>query len=314
MVTARSQRQARGQAMVETALGVLVFVTILVFGIHFAEVGYLSLKVTEASASAMWHATAAEMHTLPGDFGKLDSLISGSAPESEATNRYQDFDGRESKSGGSEVRQVFTQASGVEVQCDAYSIPFAPVSNLNSVYTDTGGMRCRAQATLSAWRFPFNFMDQGNSALFQKSHYDPIEITVCGSNRASGGSCGGHFAILLDDWGLATGQELELCPVLDGSGCANKPYYDSTNAVYQAYLPSGLDNSYQLATQAVGSTPGGYHAVNFYMSFQVYEDTENGGDADPGTWVTTPGTGSPTTEYDDSAGKRENCFLGLKCN
>ena len=54
---------ARGQATVELALGLLIFVTVLIFGIHFAEMGFLSLKVTEASASAIWDATAYQTHS-----------------------------------------------------------------------------------------------------------------------------------------------------------------------------------------------------------------------------------------------------------
>ena len=50
-----------GQATVELALGLLVFVTVLLFGIHFAEVGWLSLKVQEAGAWAMWEAAGANM-------------------------------------------------------------------------------------------------------------------------------------------------------------------------------------------------------------------------------------------------------------
>jgi len=128
---------------VELALGLLVFVTILLFGIHFAEIGYLSVKVTEANSSALWHATAAKMHTLPKNFGPLNSLISGNKPGEVATGIYADFDSR--SSGGSANTQLLTSAQGLQVTCEAGGPSFRPIETTEGVYENTGGMVCRAR-------------------------------------------------------------------------------------------------------------------------------------------------------------------------
>jgi hypothetical protein len=298
---------------VELALGLMVFVTILLFGIHFAEIGYLSLKVTEANASALWHATAAKMHELPGDFSDVDGLISGNEPGSAATSLYSDFDGRTNSTGS--PTQLFTRATGLQVNCQPGGPSFAPVGTTDAVFSDTGGMVCNSEATFQVLpAFPRSFMDSGQGSFFKKRHYEANDLRICGVNRAAGGGCQGSFAILLDDWALATGDELQECNVLDGSGCANGPYYRSVNEVYNQHQATN-GSSLTLAMESLQlPPPGGFNPATFYHSFRVFEDTENGGDSDPATWVTTPGAGSPTTEYNSSYNGRGDCWLGLACN
>ena len=296
--------------MVELALGLLVFITILVFGIHFAEVGYLSLKVTEANASALWHATAAKGHLLPNDFSDVDNLISSNKPGQAATDLYSDFDGRTSTTGGSESVQLFTKGQGMQVTCQAGGPSFAPVATTTGVFKDTGGMVCKSEAVLQVLPiFPRSFMDNGSGAFFKKKNYDANDLPVCGVNRAKGG-CQGQFAILLDDWGLETGQELKECKVQDGSGCQNPPFYKSTNLVYNQHVTVN-GSSVNLATATLQMSPG-FDPGTFYHSFRVFTDQVPSGEGDT-DWVTTPGAGSPTTEYDSSYSSRGNCWLGLNC-
>lgn len=296
--------------MVEMALGLLVFITILVFGIHFAEIGYLSLKVTEANASALWHATAAKGHTLPADFSDIDNLISNDMPGSTTTGLYSDFDGRTSTTGGSESVQVFTKAQGLKVTCEKGGPSFKPVGTTEGVFKDTGGMVCHSEAVFQVMPiFPREFMDNGSGAFFQKKHYDANDLTICGTGRAKGG-CKGNFAILLDDWGLETGQETKECPVKQGSGCPNKPYYKSTELVYREHVQVD-GSSLSLAEQVTQQNPG-FDPGTFYHSFKVYTDDVPSGEGDT-TWETTPGQNSPTQGYDPSYQKREDCWLGVKC-
>ncbi|HLL03139.1 MAG TPA: TadE family protein [Myxococcaceae bacterium] len=305
MVTTRSKR--RGQAAVELALGLLVFVTILLFGIHFAEIGYLSVKVTEANSSALWHATAAKMHTLPKDFGPVKSLISDNKAGEAATGIYADFDSR--SSGGSATKQLLTSAQGLQVTCEAGGPSFAPVDTTGGVYENVGGMVCRAQATLQVLPlFPRSFMDTGAGGFFKKKQYQAANLTICGVNRGPG-ECEGRFAILLDDWGLATGAELEVCKLEDGAGCANGPFYKSTNRVYDEHV--AVDGSAEaLAKESVGSSP--ISPGTFFHSSMLYKDNVPGGEGTT-TWETSPGEKSPTDEYDKSYSKRQKCWLGLKC-
>ncbi|PTL84615.1 hypothetical protein [Vitiosangium sp. GDMCC 1.1324] len=318
MVRLRDRSSQRGQGTTELALGLLLFVTILIFGIHFAEVGYLSLKVQEASTSALWDTTSAKMHELPRQFTPLENLISSDQPGQQATERYQDFDGRTSKQGRAKVVQVFTSAEGLRVTCgDAGSISFKPsASTQGRVYKDVGGMSCNARAVLSPTRaLTRSFLDKGPGSFFDVPHYAVGVIPVCGLGRAKGGNCAGGFGILLDDWGLAGRDESQECLVLDGAGCDNTPYYRSAKEVYDQH--NTVDGSSQrLAQTIVGTAP--IDPGRFWMSFRgmnnEFLESERGGDRDPNNWRTTPGKKSRTTEYDTSFSRRGTCFLGTTCN
>jgi hypothetical protein len=303
--------------MVEMALGLLLFVTVLIFGIHFAEVGYLSLKVQEAATSALWDTTSAKMHELPGKFTHLDHAISQAGQH--ATERYEDFDGRTSRHGRPEIVQVFTSANGLRVTCEAEKqISFQASDSTKDVYEDTGGMRCTAEAELAPIRIPEHFVDNGQGAIFDVPHYVMGAIPVCAIGRPHPGNgnkkCRGAYGILLDDWGLAGPSESGECKVLDEGGCGNKPYYQSTELVYKDHV--GVNGAAQdLAEKIVGESP--IDPGKFWMSFRGMDseflDQEHGGDADPGEWVTTPGADSPTEGYKNSYGARGECFLGAKC-
>jgi len=317
MVRTREARRRRGQAMVEMALGLLLFVTVLIFGIHFAEVGYLTLKVQEAATSALWDTTSAKMHELPGNFSHLDQAISKAGQH--AMQRYEDFDGRTSRHGHPKIIQVFTSAQGLSVTCEAEKqISFNPSSSTKSVYEDTGGMRCTAQAELAPIRIPEKFVDSGQGAIFDVPHYVMGAIPVCAVGRPHPGNgnkkCRGAYGILLDDWGLAGDAESGECELQEEGGCGNKPYYQSTELVYGKHV--AVDGSAEkLAKEVVGESP--IAAGKFWMSFRgmdsEFKEEEPGGDADPNDWVTTPGAKSPTDGYKDSYAGRGNCFLGAVC-
>ncbi|HEX8441085.1 hypothetical protein [Archangium sp.] len=313
MVTRQRGGQRRGQGTVEMALGLLLFVTVFIFGIHFAEVGYLSLKVQEAATSALWDTTSARMHSLPGNFSGLHNAIG--AAGGHATERYKDFDGRTSRQGRQQMVQVFTSADKLEVTCaEEGAISFKASNSTNSIYANVGGMRCSSSAEMSPIRIPRNFVDQGSGAIFDVAHAALKPIPVCGMGRAKKGKCEGAYGILLDDWGLAGHAESQECVLLDTPGCANTAYYDSAKIVYDAH--NGVDgSSVNLAQEVVGKAP--INPARFWMSFQGmgdFKDKEPGGDNDPNDWVTTPGANSPTEEYDSSYNGRGDCFLGASCN
>src|SRR5262249_1175943 len=110
----------RGQAVVELALGSTVLVTVIAFGIYFAEVTFEGMKVEEAANSALFDTTDYKHHViaklvyntkLPLDY----AVRSASA---QTTHDYADFDGRTSWGEGSNVRiQQYTGTEGVTVKC-----------------------------------------------------------------------------------------------------------------------------------------------------------------------------------------------------
>lgn len=314
MVGMRGRASQRGQGTTELALGLLLFVTVLIFGIHFAEVGYLSLKVQEAATSALWDTTSAKMHELPRNFDPLTHLISSDTPGQLATARYQDFDGRTSKQGRARVVQLFTSADGLTVTCrEAGDIRFRPSSSTNgTVYRDVGGMSCTARARLSpVQKFTRNFLDRGRGAFFEVPHYTVGAIPVCGLGRLKGGQCAGGFGILLDDWGLSSQAESRECHLLN---CDNEAYFQSAKVVYDKH--NQVDGSSEkLARNIVGEAP--ISPGRFWMSFRgmnsSFLEREPGGDSDTNDWETTPGRNSRSTEYDTAYGRREPCFLGNAC-
>jgi hypothetical protein len=317
MVRLRGRRASeRGQGTTELALGLLLFVTVLIFGIHFAEVGYLSLKVQEAATSALWDTTSAKMHELPRDFSDLTQLIDSGKPGQLATERYKDFDGRTSKQGRTKVVQLFTSAEGLEVTCrEAGGIAFGPSDSTGGVYQSVGGMSCTARARLTpVQKFTRSFLDRGQGAFFSVPHYAVGAIPVCGLGRVQGGECAGGFGILLDDWGLSSADEAKECKVLDGSGCDNTAYFQSARKVYD-YHNQVDGSSERLARTIVGTSP--ISPGRFFMSFRGkesnFQDKVNDGDSDPNDWKTTPGAGSRSPEYNSSFNSRGNCFLGQTC-
>ena len=122
--TTRTVRLApRGQSTVELALSLLIFVTVAMLGIHFAEVGYLPIKVHEAAVSPLWDSTALRVHRWRdteksiGDFTPFPLIAP--AVESNANGRFHDFDGRTSTpgEGDTSVTQVFTRIDDMLVRC-----------------------------------------------------------------------------------------------------------------------------------------------------------------------------------------------------
>lgn len=206
----------------ETALGLLVFITILLFGIHFAELGFLSLKVNEAASFSIWESTGRRVHeysmaSAANDpdlaYRPYDQLVS--ATQQMARSRYQDFDGRESQNGSSRVVYALTAANGLTVDCEAdrqvgFEIPttsrqeryFDNVSRqIHAYYQDVGGTSCRASAQIGTFQVPFSFFDRGGGN-FRVDHWRSGPLRICGAGRAVNGVCKGRYGILLGDWAL----------------------------------------------------------------------------------------------------------------
>jgi hypothetical protein len=87
------RREERGQGTVELAIGLLVFVTVLIFGIHFAELSFLSLKTTEAASYAIWDSTGRRVHRFdPNRLGSstqiysVNSQVTGGADPTRSTS------------------------------------------------------------------------------------------------------------------------------------------------------------------------------------------------------------------------------------
>jgi hypothetical protein len=327
----------RGQATVELAIFSVVFVTILLFGLHFAEIGYLSIKVEEAANSALWDATAKKMHDTykPANvrWTHYRQAIAEAGPE--ATFRYQDFDGRASQQNGFHtdgsrtvaITQVFTHSAPIEVTCERVSKEkaitlFRAIRPLEApIPDDETGMRCTAKALMEGYRLPQLFLENDQSGFFDKQHWVPRDIPICAAGRAKNGECQGGYPIVLDDWGFSGPEERKECPLAHegGNGCENQGYWDVVHEGYDSQvqvLMGGPRRDASTLAQYTVQRPSPIDENQFYLSFRgseskvaPFQDT-NGVSHQKPEWETTPWTIKP--EYSKSP--RDDCWLGQKCD
>jgi hypothetical protein len=228
----RRANTQHGQATVELVLGGLVFVSLLIGGLYLTEASFLSMKVQEASASALWNATGRRVHQfnvsqLNSPNALYDPLEDtrngplGAGPNTQS--RYADFDGLQDHG---PPRRLFTQASPMVVTCDEtragpgqdplsfeipQTIPYTSgprrvpnrvISQLRTWYQDRGGVRCNASARISPFEMPETFMNREDGGFFKEPLHDGRTLRICGVGPSVGNRCRGSLAVLLGDWSL----------------------------------------------------------------------------------------------------------------
>jgi hypothetical protein len=301
-----SRRSApRGQGVLEATLGMMVFVTVLMFGIFFTETLMAQLKVTEASSSTMWDITAGApgdgFHTWPLDTSPTNTAVSNAQSQGQA--RYANFDGRVVAANHRTTAnwtQVFSTASNMSVRCSqGVGLNYFPnlvTFQLRLQYSDVGGVQCLAQADITHGGLGGkigNLADTGSGgkAYFNAKTYDARggaaggNIHSCSIGRATGGGCGKQMQMMVDDWGMSEGggTGANTCPVLPfGIPCPNTEYWISTNLIYTATsVMTGTerisDPGRKLVTSVYNSAPGPIwipfvsSPTSFYMSFMGEE-------------------------------------------
>jgi len=313
-VSRRSLRE-RAQATVEAALGIFVFVTVLVFGIHFAELGHITLKIQEAVNAAMWDSTSQQMHDVTAHtWSQYTTAIMFA--ESETNTRYRDFDAL--RTSGSTTSLVFTRATDSRTACRPLSArdrlqPSNPMQYATATYPNGEiGITCEGSANFSAFRIPSTFLD-GNMS--RAPHLRRVSYPACAIGRPRAGGCPGALSMLLDDWGYVGQNEARECALAwEGeTTCSNQGYYDQVNAVYVATPAPYAGSATRLASLVAGSAP--IDEDFFYMSFRgsespngPYMETVQSSHGDL-LWETTPFR-PPNDRYD---APRDDCWLGNPC-
>ena len=293
------KRQPRGQAIVETVLGMMVMLGILVVAIHFSEIGFLSLKVEESASAAMWGSTVGKFHRWPkNDPDPWDVVPSPSiAATADAQARYADFNGV--TGGGSLANQDMTTGSNVTVNCQMGLAPQNGNGVLDSManddmiapnVNDNRGLSCTSQATVNASAyFPSWMFEAGSGGFFNINIRTAAATnkTICAVGRATGGACSGRFTTMVDEWGGANDDESGMCLILHNPltavGCsmpwanrntrfheASKRIYDTASAAVGAVGPLGSLGS-AMAFGIVGWSPisglwPGQDEGNFFLS------------------------------------------------
>lgn len=261
----RARRHQRGQATVELALGTLVFVVVLLIGIHLAEVGYLSLKVQEAQTFAVWEATGKRVQAHRED-GTTDVLpwaatldsTSGVGPQ--AQRRYQDFNGLSSVDRSPIISTALTRGTDMAVACAADPrLSFRPSRSASPIYRDEGGTVCTASATLAAINVPTAFLQKEQGGFFRAEPFRRQPLQVCGMGLPVAGACRGGLAVLTNDWGFV-GEETKQCRL----DCTSSAYRGAVQRLFELG-GGGWSQGRAFAEQYAGTPPT--DATSFYFSY-----------------------------------------------
>ena len=196
--------QRRGQASVEMALGLIVFITILMFGIHFAETSYLGMRVSGAAQSAIFRATGQRAHEKGSDFTRA-STVAG-LTTSDNAKYWDDFQPTVGEGAGtiSHVLTKIEKSKNNVVRCtNEGTMKSSLMAMAPTPYSgDKGGLKCSGEAQISVLpTFPKNFLD--NTWSLKTAHYSgPTSLRMCATPRSKrSGECG-QFGILLGDYAL----------------------------------------------------------------------------------------------------------------
>lgn len=313
MPRARESAARRGQAAVETALGALLMVSVLLFGIHFTELGMVGLKVQEAANHALWKVPTYRLHdTWRRDFELWRLAPAQAAVASEVEYRDLDPSARSTPPG-----QLLTGADPPRVVCqaragvDAPGLLLTPLRLRAAAPGDPGlppgdsAVACQASARAFQLRAPPTF--DWFAAVPR------IELQLCAVGTPVAQTCGEGLMIGVDEFAFSASEEAVECELAreGGTTCRNQPYYDLVRHISQPNPHAGAAS--QLARFTSGFTPIDEDA--FYMSFrgsesphgQFLESVEvSYGDV---TWETTPFQ----QHYAVVPRSRENCWLGHPC-
>ena len=298
-------RRATGQATVELALGSIVFVGVVLIGIHMAEYAQLSLKVQDAQTFAVWEASGRRVQTralngttTDSPFTRTLDTVSGVAPQ--ATRRFADFNGLDGTSNGNVISRALTQGSGVLVQCEVdRTLPFPASKTAQVVLLDSGGLRCTSSASVKAINVPRRFLQRDSGGFFKESIVRSDPIPVCGMGLPVDGACRGSLAILTNDWGLANDETAE-CK----NDCTDSAYRGEVKQMFHGSFPDGV----AFATQFTGAPPTSPNEFHFsYSGVESGMIDYVGGEGTP-TFI-TGGAGIGMVPRL----RHPKCFLGKDC-
>lgn len=242
----------------ELALGSLVFVTVLLFGIHFAEIAVVKLSVQRAASNALWDTTAKRLHRNRESAGPaIYELGTSKNTDTTATNRYADFE--PTGTAGAGLTLALTRASNLQVTCRDQAVATPPPppagdaaqgrARLATVFSfptsaagaTVDGMGCTASAEVEPFRIPDTFLEGASGGFFGALHVVKPKIRVCAYGRRWNGVCSARVPIALDDWGFAgstgPGRESASCDRTcnDFKASGNQAYRRSVERLYQVY-------------------------------------------------------------------------------
>jgi hypothetical protein len=341
-MSATFRKQERGQAMAELAVCAIMFVTVLTFGIHFGELGYISEKVHEADQHAMWDSTAYRVFNYGTNV--YNATPAANRVAMHTNGLYQNYAGLTSEVSSFTTPPALVDtktAAPLNVTCVREPSMFFPT--LLPVTAEPNGVSCFAEGQTSPLGFAAGSMGGSGTVL-------PTITSLCGVGKASGigGNCANNkTSMLLGDFGLAgppNDSENGDCAL--GGGCINAHFHNLADVMWNAAPSTGYAPYGQYVENWANGVdvPGWFgvpgvpsHVTDFYMSFRG-EDSPHGpfteqlgpmaGGSGNGTlWQTSPYQADPPMApvpqpYAAAYGPRKACqtaniycFLGRDpCN
>ncbi len=296
----------KGQATVELALGLLVFVTVLLFGIHFAEIGWLSLKIQEAGTWAIWESTGPRVQDLQArNTSPFSQTLAPGGLELKTTNQYADFNGLSSAAGAPIITAALARGSSLRTTCaQDNTLRFAPTTTAQVVYFDQGGLSCQVVGRLDAIRIPSIFADSSPDGFFKERHGVAKPYFMCAVGGRSNGACRGRLSILTNDWGLAgdSAADNQSASCRIGSVCTNTTYRDAVASMWVGGGGAGR----AFAEAHAGSAPTDANEYHFSYAGMEFNYWTNLGDEGGNTRYKTGGPGlGLIPDF-----TLNNCFLG----
>ena len=254
-----NKRNVRGQATTELALGSLVFVVVLLFGIYFGEVPVMMLKVKEAANFSVTRVTGERTHMFNTSNIAAATTFAPFDPAQVATDtfaRYNDFDGMSDRVGGGTFTQAMTSADNLRVQCSAdnriqFKVDRSPATRrtlaggqasydaafdyLKARFRNRGGVSCEVSATATPFRVPTSFLDTGGGKMSEEQLKTRASFKICGAGRPTGNACNGELLVLTGDWAfdgpMASPSNGDAESVQDGP-IVNDPYVLMVRRLY----------------------------------------------------------------------------------
>ncbi len=324
--------RARGTALVEFMISLLVLVPVLLYSIFLQDALYARLKAQEAVAAAAWDFTGHLLHNYdnynhPLMFNKAKADV-----EKNIKKVYGALDAWDERMGGGAsgwLTGAGARAQLSSIRCEQASAGSLDVGQAAAEGTklhEGGLIQCQTQARIENF-----YLDQKTEQgeILQGDSIWPSDllgsISVCGIGTPASKSCGisSSFTIFTDDWGL--GQ--------DGSSDPSKSWPDQDQNKHFSALSKAIHDTtpslpwipydvlvdgpeldtefgsselaYQAGTPADGASPSGAGngspTVNTEAGSQVFN-----------TWPSDHGTfeGVPQDAYQTALSQRVDRYLG----
>lgn len=272
-------RRAGGQAIIELAVVLTLFTTVILGGLYFYEALRGGLLTQHSGAAVIWEST-----------GYSDEVVHNSAP----MNCPQLLDATSGRLGATADRQgLFTQSQPISLQCTSVRDP-APAC-VGDVLTNSNRPIIKKS---NRYTFRVSAVQQTfgpTGFLLGQQTWSAAGLPLCSLGAPVNGQCQAAYQFINQDWHVEDGRDCKL------NGCANVEF----QAAARMLFAPGDGSASALARFVAGTSP--VDETAFWVSrtdlrTNYLDPGTPMGDVRRGVYETGPGPAS-----------RGQCYLGLGC-